>query len=446
VRFVGTGISHKTAPIELREKLAKATSPVDEVLAELRRSTQVREVCLVSTCNRVEFYAAGEAEAAALARDLRQFVVAVTGLSPTEVEPHLYEREGLDGVRHLFRVASSLDSMVLGEPQILGQVKQAYQTAHGAGAIGPNLNRIFERAFAVAKRVRTETGIAENAVSMSFAAVELGREIFTTLEGKSVLLIGAGKMSTLAAKHLVANGIGEIRVANRSLDRAQELAAEIGGSASSLSDLELLLQRADIVISSTATPGYVVERKLMAKVVRGRRYRPILFVDIAVPRDIDPAIEELENVFVYDVDDLNSVVEDNRQARAKEAEAAERLVETELDNFVRWARAQQVVPVIKALRGHALGIAEQEVERTLAGLGALEEKDRKRVRAMSQAIVNKMLHPVMTRLKEEGAKGDPGPLADALVRAFDLQLEAEPPDAGAEPSNVVPFSKDGTQR
>ncbi len=180
--------------------------------------------------------------------------------------------------------------------------------------------------------------------------------------------------------------------------------------------------------------------------MRGRRYRPILFVDIAVPRDIDPAIEELENVFVYDVDDLNSVVEDNRQARAKEAEAAERLVETELDNFVRWARAQQVVPVIKALRGHALGIAEQEVERTLAGLGALEEKDRKRVRAMSQAIVNKMLHPVMTRLKEEGAKGDPGPLADALVRAFDLQLEAEPPDAGAEPSNVVPFSKDGTQR
>jgi glutamyl-tRNA reductase len=310
------------------------------------------------------------------------------------------------------------------------------------------LGRVFERAFAVAKRVRSETGVAENAVSMSFAAVELGREIFTSLGGKNVLLIGAGKMSTLAAMHLRSNGIAEIRVANRSIERATQLAQEIGGTASTLSDLELLLQRADIVISSTAAPGFIVDKKLMSRVVRARRYKPILLIDLAVPRDIDPAVADLENCFVYDVDDLDAAVEDNRAARAKEAQAAEKIVELEVQGFTRWARSQQVVPAIKALRAKAMEIAEAEASRTIGSLPPEDAKVAQRVRAMSQAIVNKMLHPALARLKAEGADGDPGPLVDALERLFDLDLaaaaRAERAEEEKEASNVVPFVKDGS--
>lgn len=446
MKFVTTGLSHRTAPIEIREKLAKATTPLESALQEVLRTTSIDEVCVVSTCNRVEFYATGVEAAPAIARDLRAFITASCGLSPSDIEPHLYEHEGLQGLQHLFRVASSLDSMVLGEPQILGQVKQAYQVAVASNTVGPVLSRVFERTFAVAKRVRTETGIAENAVSMSFAAVELGRAIFDSLEGKNVLLVGAGKMSTLAAKHLRSNGIAEIRVANRSLDRATILAKEIGGLASSLDDLEMLLGRADIVISSTAAPGYVVTKKLMSKVVRARRYRPILFVDLAVPRDIDPEIDDLENVFVYDVDSLEEVVQDNRLARKHEAESAEAIIAEEIDRYTRWARSQQVVPVIKALRAHAMKIANAELDRTLVGMQV--ETDAKRVRAMSQAIVNKMLHPVLTKLKRRGEDGDPGAIVDALTDLFDLDLEQHtasvPPPAQDNPlldTNVLPLRK-----
>ena len=446
MKFLGLGLSHRTAPIEVRERLAAATKPVEEALEGLRRETGVSEVCIVSTCNRVEFYVTGDIEAPALARDVRMFICATTGLQPGDLEPHLYAHEGVLGLRHLFRVAASLDSMVLGEPQILGQVKEAFTAAQDAGSVGNTLRRAFDKAFAVAKRIRTETGIAQNAVSMSFAAVELGREIFESLEGKSVLLVGAGKMSTLAARHLRSNGIAQITVANRSLDRAQLLANEIGGSASSLADLPLLLQRADIVISSTAAPDYVVTKKLMAKVVRNRRYRPILFVDIAVPRDIDPKVADLENVFVYDVDDLEGVVEGNREARVVEATAAERIIDLEVEGYVRWAKSQQVVPVIKALRTLATDIASQEVERTIGALNG-DRKAEQRVRAMSQSIVNKMLHPVMSKLKAEGASGDPGPLIEALTTLFELEVQhMEPEPAQTKDSNVVPFSKDGNAR
>lgn len=432
MRFVGTGLSHRTAPIEIRERLVQSTNPLEAALRDLRKSSTIEEACVVSTCNRVEFYVVGAAEPAALARDLRSFIIATCGLSPDEIAPHLYEHQGVDGVRHLFRVACSLDSMVLGEPQILGQVKEAFQAATRAGATGPGLSRIFQKAFAIAKRVRTETGISQNAVSMSFAAVELGREIFTSLTGKNVLLIGAGKMSTLAAKHLKSHGIAEIRVANRSFERAQELAEEVGGVASSLDDLEMLLQRADIVISSTAAPSFVVTKALMTKVVRARRYRAILFVDLAVPRDVDPAVSDLENVFVYDVDDLESVVEENREARAKEAQAADRIIDDELQSFLRWARAQQVVPVIKALREKGLGIAEAEAAKVLAGLKGADPKLDRSVRMMSQAIVNKLLHPVLTQLKQEGAEGDPAAVVGAVRTLFELVIEPEAPETETE--------------
>jgi glutamyl-tRNA reductase len=443
MRFAILGLSHRTASIELRERFATVTAELEPVLGELKRLEGVEETCIISTCNRVEFYVAGPADGPQLARALRGYLQRLSGIALTDLEPHLYAHEGESGLLHLFRVASSLDSMVLGEPQILGQVKEAYRTAETAGSVGPTLQRLFPKAFGVAKRVRTETGIAENAVSMSFAAVELGRQIFDTFEGKEILLIGAGKMAGLAAKHLLSSGARSVRVASRSLATAQKLADEIGGSASSLNDLPMLLQQADIVISSTAAPGFVVDKKMMQKVVRERRYRPILFVDIAVPRDIDPRVADLDNVYVYDVDDLEQVLEANREGRAKEAAAAEKLVQEELSGYLRWSKSQQVVPVIKALREKALKIAEVEVERTLAHAKDADPKTQQSVKAMSQAIVNKLLHPVLTKLKNEGASGDPQPLVDALVKLFEIDPGLLDEQAPAEPKpggdNIVQF-------
>jgi glutamyl-tRNA reductase len=443
VRLVVVGLSHKTAPIELRERFAKHTKELDQALRELTRLEFIDEACVISTCNRVEYYVAGNSEPKTIARSLRTHLQLFSGLPPEALEPHLYQHLGETGLQHLFRVASSLDSMVLGEPQILGQVKEAYRSSIEAGTNGPLLDRAFQRAFNVAKRIRTETGIAENAVSMSFAAVELGREIFDSLEGREVLLLGAGKMGTLAAKHLMTSGVTRVRVASRTLATAQKLAEEIGGHASSLEDLPLLLHQADIVICSTAAPTYVVDKPLMKKVVRERRYRPILFVDIAVPRDVDPAVADLDNVFVYDVDDLEKVLELNRENRASEAAAAEKLVLDELENYLRWSKSQQVVPVIKALRVHASQIAELEIQRTLSNVKEPDKKTAQSVKAMGNAIVNKLLHPVLTRLKQEGAHGDPQPLIDALVALFELDLAAhdvvEKEEAASSADNVVQF-------
>jgi glutamyl-tRNA reductase len=430
--FVAVGMSHKTAPIEVRELVAKQTTPLDQTLCSIVRGSTIGEACIVSTCNRVEYYVAGDADPAALVRDVKGFLSRATGLPPERLDPCLYVHPGTAGLRHLFRVAASLDSMVLGEPQILGQVKEAYNGGVEVGSTGAELQRVFQRAFTVAKRVRTETGISQNAVSMSFAAVKLGREIFGDLKGKNVLLIGAGKMSTLAARHLVTQGIAELRVANRSIERAEELAREMGGKASSLSDLELLLARADIVISSTAAQGFVVTQPMMNAVVRQRRYRPLLLVDLAVPRDVDPAVGQLEGVFVYDVDDLEQVVEDNREARAKEASAAAQIVDDEVDAFLRWSRSQEVVPVLKSLRERSLRLADEEASRALATLKTSDPKAEKAVRAAAQAIVNKMLHPVLTHLREAGAQGDPSHLVRTTIELFSLEIAAaEAPRADA---------------
>lgn len=443
MRFCVVGLSHRTAPIELRERFAQNTQDLEQTLQAMGDLENIDEACIISTCNRVEFYASGSADPATLSRAVRNYLQGFSGISPDQLAPHLYFYEGVEALRHLFRVSSSLDSMVLGEPQILGQVKEAFRVANEHGVMGTILRKVFQRSFAVAKRVRTETGIAENAVSMSFAAVELGREIFDSLEGKQVLLVGAGKMATLAAKHLKAYGVSQVRVASRSIQTAERLADEIGGLASSLSDLSMLLQNADIVISSTAAPTYVVDKKMMSRVVRARRYKPILFVDIAVPRDVHPDVADLDNVFVYDVDDLEAVLELNRETRAKEADAAETMVRDELDSFLRWSKSQEVVPVIKALRAHAGRVASYEVQRTLQNIRSPDKKTEQSIRAMGQAIVNKMLHPVMTRLKSEGAQGDPDALIQALTALFDLDLiptepaEGTAEDRSEEGANVV---------
>jgi glutamyl-tRNA reductase len=448
--MVVTGLSHRTAPIDVRERFAQHTRDLERTYTDLRKLSGISEACVISTCNRVEFYVAGSDEPPALGRVLRAYIHSFCGIHPQDIDPHLYQHDGVAGLKHLFRVASSLDSMVLGEPQILGQVKEAFRDALTLGAAGPHVTSAFQKAFAVAKRIRTDTGIAENAVSMSFAAVELGRRIFTALDGKHVLVIGAGKMSTLAARHLKAYGVSEVRVANRSLQAAQKLADEIGGLASSLSDLHMLLANADIVISSTASSGFVIDKPLMSRVLRERRYRPILLVDIAMPRDVDPAVASLDNVFLYDVDDLEEVLEDNRKTRQKEAEAAERIIDLEVSAFAREAKSRQVDPMIKALRSKVLAIAEAEVERTLSRAKGADQKTTDSIRAMGPAIVNKMLHPIMKELKRSSADGDPQPLIDVIVRLFEIDhaaLSAEPPPdaevgSSVDQSNVVPLRSD----
>ena len=423
MKIAVVGLSHHTAPVALRERFAQSTAQLSKTLEEISALESVQEVCVISTCNRVEYYISGTSETDILIRELTIYLQSISGVPKSELEPHLYIHSDANCVRHLFRVAASLDSMVVGEPQILGQVKQAFQVADSNGSVGTRLNRIFQKSFAVAKRVRTETGIAENAVSMSFAAVELGREIFEDLSGKEVLLLGAGEMATLAAKHLLANGVSRVRVASRTLSTAESLARQIGGQPSTLEDLPLLLAKVDIVICSTAAPGYVVDKQLMSGVVRERRYRPILFVDIAVPRDVDPRVTQVDNCFVYDVDDLKSVLENNRQQRRKEADAAEALINIELSDHIRWTKAQEVVPVIKALRSHAMNIAKGEAQKTIASMNGADRKTQQGVQALSSSIINKLLHPVLTKLKEAGGHGDPQPLVDALTELFELQID-----------------------
>lgn len=451
MRFCVIGLSHRTAPIELRERYAQATRDLPRALAEICTLSVIDEACIVSTCNRVEYYVAGTADPPVLAQTLKMHLQEFSGLAPHELAEHLYIRQGEEAIQHLFRVASSLDSMVLGEPQILGQVKEAYRIAQEVGTSRANITRTFQKAFFVAKRVRTETGIAENAVSMSYAAVALGREIFDSLAGRQVLLVGAGKMAGLAARHLRASGVSSVRVVSRTMQNAQNLANEVGGLASSMTDLPLLLRDADIVISSTAAPGYIIDRAMMSNVIRARRYRSILFVDVAVPRDVDPQIAALDNCFVYDVDDLETVLEMNREERAKEAKAAHRLIDEELEAFVRWNRSQQVVPLIKALRRHAMEIATLEAGRTLATVTDADRRTQQSIKAMSNAIVNKLLHPVLTRLKEESALGNPQAMVDTLAEIFELDLsdEADKPLAAesreAKPAEVVPLRRSRAQ-
>ncbi|MEM1023258.1 MAG: glutamyl-tRNA reductase [Myxococcota bacterium] len=448
MNVVLVGLSHKTAPIQLRERVAAQTSNLGQALARLRALEDVKEACILSTCNRLEMYVCGTSEPTVLRRQARLFLGEAAGLPLHELEAHLLQAEGSHAIHHLFRVAASLDSMVVGEPQILGQVKEAYRAAVSHGAVSAQLDRVFQRAFSVAKRARNETGIAENAVSMSFAAVELGRQIFEDLSGRDVLLVGAGKMGGLAAKHLKSQGVGRVRVASRSLATAGQLAEQVDGIASSLSDLPLLLSQADIVICSTAAPGFLIDKKMVSSVLRERRYRPLLFVDIAVPRDVDPKVGQLDNVFVYDVDDLHAVLESNREQRKHEAEAAERLVREELDRFLAWLEEQRVVPLIKAVRQHALDIAEEEVQRTLAG-NHVDAKLEKRMRAMSQSIVNKLLHPVLTELKSAGQSGDAEGLAEFISRMFHVEAVLEPEEStstsalpeGDEGADVVHLSK-----
>lgn len=412
------GMSHKTAPLEMRERLQLLCGEGSGPLAELMRLPGILEVLYLATCNRVEILACTRDGAQAV-EVLKAFIYRQGNLSITEMEKCLYIHQDLEAVRHLFRVTSSLDSMVMGEPQILGQMKEAYRMAVESRATGVFLNRISHHAFQVAKRVRTETGIAGNAVSVSYAAVELAKKIFGDLKKKAILLIGAGEMSELAARHLLRQGVGSIRIANRTYARAEAMAAEFQGVPVPFERFPEVLPEVDIVIASTGAPGYILNTEMVRAALK-RRNRLLFLIDIAVPRDIDPAAGEIDNVYLYNIDHLQDVVDANREGRRAEAMKAEEIITEEVGAFERWFNALEVVPTIVALREKVEGIVKGELERSSTWLGKLGEEERNRVEILAASIVNKILHDPMIGLKEESRDKDALPFVAAVRRLFKL--------------------------
>jgi glutamyl-tRNA reductase len=413
------GLSHRNAPVEIREQLAIDEDKLRELLRDIAATGVVSEALILSTCNRVEVYAVaevpGEARAAAFRRLCR-----LRGIDPGPVEALLYAHAEGDAIRHAFRVAASLDSMMIGEPQILGQVKDAFALAQSCETIGPALHTLFTQAFAVAKKVRTETEIARHAVSVSFAAVELAKKIFAGLDGKAVLLVGAGKMSELAARHLIEHGAFPLYVANRTWARAQELARALAGTAVPFDELPTALATVDIVIASTGAPDPVIRREVVQPIVYARRGRPLFFIDIAVPRDVESSVGALDDVYCYDIDDLKQVVDANIRERSREAQRAEALVEREAGKFLARLGDVEVIPTIVSLRERLEIIRAGEVKRALARLPGASPETREAIEAMSTAIVNKILHAPITKLRESSRAGSPRSWLELVHELFGL--------------------------
>ncbi|HEY0321679.1 MAG TPA: glutamyl-tRNA reductase [Pyrinomonadaceae bacterium] len=393
------GLNHKTAPVEVRERLAFTDEACAESLRVLVDGEVVREGLIVSTCNRVEVLAETIAPVAESLDHIKSFLSRARCIVHEDFVKHLYSHEEDKAVRHLFRVASSLDSMVVGEPQVLGQVRHAYSLAVQAGTAGRVLNRLVHHAFRAAKRVRTETGIAASAVSISYMAVELGRKIFGSLKGRTVLLIGAGEMAELSAQHLINAGATRVMVANRTHGTAEKLASKFGGVAVEFSELAKHLSSADIIVCSTGASEYVVTTELAREALGARRNRPAFFIDISVPRNVDPAIGSINNLFVFDIDDLESVIASNIREREREAERAELIVESEVMQFQQALRALDIGPTIGALRQKMQDMAREELQRQRYRLGQLTPEQEKAIEALLISTVNKISHPVLHRMR-----------------------------------------------
>lgn len=394
------GVNHKTATVEIREKLAFNGPKLEEGVFGLRKVPEVKEAAVLSTCNRVELYICASKRGSA-ADHVKGFLSEFHGLPRQDFEKSLYVHEGEDAIRHIFRVSSSLDSMVVGEPQILGQIKDTFDFALSKKTTGVLLNKLMKKAISTAKRVRTETRIAENAVSISFAAVELAKKIFTNLTGKSFMLLGAGEMAELAARHLMNNGVQDVMVVNRTYERGCELAREFNGKPVKFENFLHELVHADIIICSTGAPSYVLIKEQMHKAMKERKNRPVFIIDISVPRNIDPEINKLDNVYLYSVDDLQEVVDTNIHGRKVEAEKAEKIIDEEVEKFMKWMSSLDSVPTIVALRQKADEIKTEELEKLKGRLPGLDEEKMKAVEYMAAAIINKLIHPPTVALKED---------------------------------------------
>ena len=412
------GVNHKTTPLEVREKFA-LSSGYEEPLQALAGITGLKEYFLLSTCNRVEILVSAK-DSELVEKELAGFLFG-EALSPDQYKKYLYCHRNDEAIHHLFMVAASLDSMIVGESQILGQLKEAYRWAADKKCTGPVLNKLLHKAFSVAKRVRSETRIGSSAVSISYAAIELSKKIFGSLENKKVLLIGAGEMAELAAEHLVGNGAKDVVVANRTLERALDLAKRFNGSAVGLDEVSDQLEKVDIIVSSTGAPGIILHKADVKPLMRIRRNKPLFFIDIAVPRDLDPALNDLDNVYLYDIDDLNNVVELNKAERDKEAVKASRIVDEEALKFQDWQAGLAITPTIAALREKGNRISRMELERTLPRLKNLSDKERKSIEKMAGAIVSRLLHDPVIFLKSESCKDQSEMKVDIFRSLFNLE-------------------------
>jgi len=423
------GLNHTTAPVALREQFALPASRLPQLLAGLRE-IGARETVVLSTCNRFEIYALGHEK---LDQAITQFLSDFFQLSSTRIAGHLYHHRAENAARHLFQVACGTDSLVLGESQILGQVKTAFDQARSHNALGGTLDELFRRAITCGKRARHETDIGRGALSVGSAAVELARQIFGALQGRTVLILGAGKMSELTAQHLVSSGARRIIVSNRTHERACAMARQFNDAESERGEDPVLseavtwdefprwLHQADIVISSTRAPHTVISQEQVAVAMKSRRSRPLLLVDIAVPRDIDPQTHKLDNVYLYDIDDLQGVVSENRRQRAGELARVEEIVDEEVAGWTKWLRTLEARPIMAALANRASEISQVEVEVALSRLPGLTPKEQEVVRLLGRAIANKLMHAPLRHLREAGSEGSPD--VEALRRAFALDAK-----------------------
>jgi len=417
--IVLVGVNHKTAPIEVRELLAFSDEACTDGLRRLVDGEIVREGLIVSTCNRVEILSATTSEQLEFGTErITEFLDTRRHLPQGFLNQHIYSHRDEEAVRHLFRVASSLDSMVVGEPQVLGQVRHAYSLAVEAGTAGRVLNRLVHHTFRVAKRVRTETGIAANAVSISYMAVELGKKIFDSLKGHTILLIGAGEMAELSARHLLNAGASRLLITNRTEESAKRLASEFGGTAAPFEELEKTLADADIVICSTGSPTFVVTEEMVRKSRERRRNRPMCLIDISVPRNIDPNAGNVPNVFVFDIDDLESVISSNIREREREAERAELIVQSEVMQFQQSLRLMDAGPTIGALREKLQDVARTELQRQRKRLGPLTPDQEAAVEQLLMATVNKISHPVLNQMRRFYETSDTETMQE-LAESFD---------------------------
>lgn len=424
MNIIVVGLSHKTANVEIREKVAFSPNQIEKPLKELISLDGIVEGIIASTCNRVEIYATTRDIAGGIAR-IKRFMADYHSISLEELEPHLYAHHSEAAIRHVFRVASSLDSMIVGEPQILGQIKTSYGYAAEYKTSGIILNRFLHKAFSVAKRVRTETRIASSAVSVAFAAVELAKKVLGDLSDKTVMLVGAGEMCELAAKHFMNCGAKGVMVTNRTFERAEKLAEEFAGEAIHFDELFQHLHKADIVLSSTGAPHIIIGPKDVEEVVKRRKFRPMFFIDIAVPRDIDQKVNNVDGAFLFTVDDLQEIVQANLAQRNIEAAKAEEIVNQEIGQFHKWLSTLDVTPTIVAMRTRFEEIRRAEIERAVTNWKDMPTDAEKRLDALTIGFMNKLLHPPTTALKKAGQGGRVDLYIDALRQLFELEAVQE---------------------
>ena len=424
MHIIVVGLNYRTAPVEVRERFAIADEELPEALRQLKDTKSVLEGTIVATCNRTEIYVVLD-RLHMCGHFIRGFMEQWFGISRQEFTQHLYIYEDEQAIDHLFRVTCGLDSMVLGETQILGQVKRSFQLAQENKATGTWFNMLFKQAVTLGKRAHAETMIGENAVSVSYAAVELGKRIFGAFHNKVIMILGAGKMSELTVKHLYANGAAEVIVANRTLGRAQELANKFNGTPCTMDEAVQRLHEVDILISSTGAQGYVLDPGMIRESMKQRKSRPLFMIDIAVPRDLDPAIGEISNVFLYDIDDLEGIVESNMAMRRAEAIKIERMIREEMEVFQQWLKTLGVRPVIRALQERGARIHEETLESLFNKLPELDERQRKVISRLTKSIVNQMNHEPINRVKEMAAEKNGAETVELFTRLFALEEQTQ---------------------